>query len=268
MKVSMQYLRAAIGGGLIAVLLFTQTAIAQEPSTQAAQTAPQSTQTTPAPIERQTPTAGPSGNNPLSPEAAARARLLSAHTLYLAKTTQDASFPASPDDAYNLVLADLKNWGHYQIVDNIAQADLVLQLRDAVHTSVVDDVNDTGSSVYYLPSFQLTIADPSTLSPIWTVSVSVPTTLKSSHEPALVSAAAENLVAQLKLLVGDPLTAQDRAAAKQVTHYYHSHVAFAVVFIAAGTALSVALFFIIRHHMQQNAASFCQQHGISPCPGA
>jgi hypothetical protein len=283
MKNSMQYLHAAIVGALIAVLVltqtaFTQTAIAQNPSTQAApqaaQASQQSTQTPPAPapqpapIERQNPATEPSGNAALTPEALARQRLLSAHTLYLAKTTQDANFPASPDDAYNTVLANLKNWGHYQIVDNVAQADLVLQLRDAVHANVVDDANDAGSSVYYLPSFQLTIADPSTLSPLWTVNVSVPTTVKQKNQPALVSAAAENLVSQLKLLVGDPLTAQDQAASKQVTHYYHSHAALAIGLAAGFAAAGLVGLLIFIHHTRQDQAAFCQQHNISPCPGA
>jgi hypothetical protein len=280
MKTLMPYLHSAIVAGLIAVLLFTQTAfsqtaIAQEPSVQAAQqqTAPQQP---PAPIERQNPerqnpdtaVAASASTPPLTPEALARQRLLSAHTLYLAKSTQDANFPASPDDAYNAVLANLKNWGHYQIVDSTAQADLVLQLRDAVHANVVDDTNDSGSTVYYLPSFQLTIADPPTLSPLWTVNVSVPTTVKQKNQPALVSAAAENLVSQLKLLVGDPLTAQDRAAAKQVTHFYHSRQGLAIGLAAAGIAAGLALFFIARHVSKDNAAAFCAAHGISPCPGA
>jgi hypothetical protein len=226
----------------------------------------------PAPIERQNPASqsNPSSPStpPLTPEALARQRLLSAHTLYLAKTTQDANFPASPDDAYNTVLANLKNWGHYQIVDNVAQADLVLQLRDAVHANVVDDANDAGSSVYYLPSFQLTIADPSTLSPLWTVNVSVPTTVKQKNQPALVSAAAENLVSQLKLLVGDPLTAQDQAASKQVTHYYHSHAALAIGLAAGFAAAGLVGLLIFIHHTRQDQAAFCQQHNISPCPGA
>jgi hypothetical protein len=260
-------------------LLLDQFAHAATPSHKlAALQAAQQQQTTqpPAPITRQNPerqnpdTTSPPAPPP-SPEAIARQRLLSAHTLYLARSTQDARFPASPDDAYNLVLNNLKNWGHYQIVDNIAQADLVLQLRDAVHTSVVDanDPHDpSASDVYYLPSFQLTIADPSTLSPLWTVNSSIPTTVKSKNQPALLSAAATNLVSQLKLLAGDQLTAQDLTAQKQVTHFYHSHAAFAIGFAAASVAAGLALFFIARHISKDNAASFCRQHNISPCPGA
>lgn len=256
-------------------LLLNQFAHAAAPShklatLQAAQQ--QTTQQPPAPIQRQSPEpATAEAPPPPTPEAIARQRLLSAHTLYLARGTQDARFPAAPDDAYNLVLNNLKNWGHYQIVDNIAQADLVLQLRDAVHTSVIDasDPNDpSASDVYYLPSFQLTLADPSTLAPLWTVNVSVPTTVKIKHQPALTAAAAENLVSQLKLLAGDPLTAQDETAQKQVTHYYHSHAVLGIGLVVGGVAASLALFFIVRHSMKQNAANFCKQHNLSPCPGA
>jgi hypothetical protein len=258
-------------------LLLNQFAHAATPShklaaLQAAQQQKAQEQQPPAPIARQNPEGQPQTSAPpLSPEAIARQRLLAAHTLYLAKGTQDARFPAAPDDAYNLVLNNLKNWGHYQIVNSIAQADLVLQLRDAVKTSVVDasDPNDpTASNVYYLPSFQLTIADPSTLAPLWTVNTSVPTSVKSKHQPALTAAAAENLVSQLKLLAGDTLTAQDLTAQKQVTHFYHSHTTLVIGFAAASVAAGLAIFFIARHISKDNAASFCQQHNISPCPGA
>jgi hypothetical protein len=227
----------------------------------------------PAPIERQDPatqaqTTGPSVTPPLAPEAMARERLLSAHTLFLARSTQDANFPASPDAAYNLVLSKLQNWGHFQLVDNIAQADLVLQLRDAVKTSVVDDANDPATTVYYIPSFQITIADPTTLSPIWTVSTSVPTALKAKNESTLLSAAAENVVSQLKLLVGDTLTTQDVTAQKQVNHYYRSHLALMIGLGAAAAGLSLGLFFLFKHNAENNQAAFCNAHGISPCPGA
>ncbi len=242
-------------------------ALQQQAAIRAAQ---QAQQTPPAPVERQdSAQTGPSAA-PLSPEALARQRLLVAHSLYLAKSTQDANFPASPDDAYNLVLANLKNWGHYQIVDSIAQADLVLQLRDAVKTSVVNDPdpNSTGSTVYYLASFQLTLADPSTLSPLWAINTGIPTAIKHKNQDALLAASAQNLVSQLKLLTGDTLTAQDQAAQKQVTHYYHTHIGLAVGLAAAGIALGLGLFFLFKHNAQQNQAAFCRQHNICPCLGS
>lgn len=268
----------SIAAALSFALLFNQFAHAATPSHRltaalqqqaALRAAQQSQQTLPAPIEQQNPTSqtGPSAEQ-LTPEALARQRLLAAHTIYLAKSTQDANFPASPDDAYNLVLANLKNWGRFQIVDSIAQADLVLQLRDAVKTSVVDSTDNTGSSVYYLASFQLTLADPSTLSPVWTVNSGIPTSIKYKKQSDLLAASAQNLVSQLKLLTGETLTAQDLAAQKQVTHYYHAHVGLAIGLAAAGVALTLGLFFLFKHNAQQNQAAFCQQHGISPCPGA
>ena len=265
---SIQYFPSIIVSGLIAVLVFTQTAFTQTAFAQQAQQPPATTQQ-PAPIERQDPAAqtGPPDAS-LSPEALARQRLLSAHTLYLARSTQDINFPASPDDAYNLVLANLRNWGHYQIVDSVAQADLVLQLRDAVHANVVDDADDTGSSVYYLPSFQITIADPSTLSPIWTVSSSVPTAVKQKNQNALLSAAAVNIVSQLKLLADDTLTAGDQAAQKQINHYYRSHTGLVIGLGVGGMAATLGLFFIARHIMKQDAANFCAAHNLTPCPGA
>jgi len=213
---------------------------------------------------------GPS-NAQLTPEALARQRLLAAHTLYLAKSTQDAGFPASPDDAYNLVLANLKNWGHYQVVDSVTHADLVLQLRDAVKTSVIDngpDPNNIGPTTYYLPSFQLTLADPSTLSPLWTVSTSIPTAFKQKKQSNLLAASAQNLVSQLKLLAGDALTAQDQSALKQTQTYRRNHAALAIGIGAALAAVGLILFFVFKHHAEQDQAAFCQAHNISPCPGS
>jgi hypothetical protein len=273
MKSSIQYFPSAIVSGLIAVLVFTQTAFtqtafAQTAIAQQAQQPPAPAQQ-PAPVERQDPTAqSDPADGSLSPEALARQRLLSAHTLYLARSTQDINFPASPDDAYNLVLNTLRNWGRYQIVDSVAQADLVLQLRDAVHANVVDDTDDSGSTVYYLPSFQITVADPSTLSPIWTVSSSIPTAVKQKNQNALLSAAAVNVVSQLKLLAGDTLTASDQAAQKQMNHYYRAHTGLIIGIGAGGLAATLGLFFIARHFMKQDAANFCAANHITPCPGA
>jgi hypothetical protein len=216
--------------------------------------AAQQGQQPPAPVQRQTSAqTGPSAS-PLTPEALARQRLLAAHTLYLANSTQDAHFPASPDDAYNLVLANLKNWGRYQVVDSVAHADLVLQLRDAVHANVVDSTDNTGSSVYYLSSFQLTLADPGTLSPLWTVNASIPASIKSRKQDAL--------------LAGDTLTAQDQSALKQTQTYQRNHTALAIGLVAAAAAVGLALFFVFKHHAEQDQAAFCRQHGISPCPGS
>lgn len=226
--------------------------------------APQAQQP-PAPIEQQGPAAT------LPPEAHARQRLVSAHTLYLAKSTQDANFPASPDDAYNLVLASLKNWGRYQIVDSVGQADLVLQLRDAVHSSVVDDSTDNGSTVYYSPAFQLTIADPSTLSPIWTVSSSIPASIRHKSQQQIVALSAQNLISQLKLLAGDSLTAQDQSALKQAQPRVHSRgaiIGLVVGLLAVAVVLPLVLFLHSKHNAEANQAAFCAAHDISPCPGA
>lgn len=215
------------------------------------------------------PAAVPASTGPATPsEDVARARLLAAHTVFLARQTQDAHFPASPEDAYNNVLSSLQNWGRYKLVDNVAQADLVLQLRDAVHESVTDGTPpDNTPSVYYTPGFQLTLAEPSSLAPIWVVNVPVSAAIKKKGTVDLLAVSSENLVSQLKLLVGDPLTAQDQAAQKNVRSY-SSHTGLAIGLVAGAAALSLGLFFLFRHNAQSNQAAFCAAHGISPCPGS
>jgi hypothetical protein len=240
--------------------------LALQQSTSQQQTAPAPQQ--PAPIER-APQTSPAGSV-LSPEAIARQRLLAAHTLYVAKGTQDANFPASPDEAYNDVLSRLRAWGRFQLVDSVASADLVLQLHDAVATDANPGTppDYTDASITYEPSFQLTLADPATLAPLWVISVPVAAGLKHRGRTNLLSVSAENLVTQLKLLAGDPLTAQDVTAMKQVRTYRRLGTGVTLAFIAVGVAVPLALLFVFKHHAQQDQAAFCQAHNISPCPGA
>lgn len=202
--------------------------------------------------------------------AGVRERLRFAHTVFLTDTGNDRYFTLSEDDTSNTVRDALNQWGRYQIVTDVNQADLVLQLHGVVtatDTAGAPDPN-TGaptSSVSYSASLQVTVADPHTLAPLWVFHLPVQPALRHKSRAYNTALLGQATVSQLKLLAGESLTRQEQAQLKQATG---NHLGLILGLGAAGAALTVGLFFIARHASQQNQASFCQQHGITPCPGS
>ena len=226
-------------------------------------------------IHQQSPS--PSATQPTEPTATAppqpggvRERLRFAHTLLLTQTGNDPYFTLSRDDTFNTVLDALNKWGRYGIVSDVNHADLVLQLHGvaiATETAGAPDPTTSAptSSVVYSSSLQVTVADPHTLAPLWVFNLPTQPALRHKSRANNMALLGQNTVSQLKLLAGDPLSRQEQAQLKQATS---NHLGLILGLAAAGTALSLGLFFIARHAAQQNQASFCQQHGITPCPGS
>ena len=213
----------------------------------------------------QTPAPVPQGTAPAQP-LGARERMQFAHTLLLARTGNDPNFGLSDTEAYNTVLNALNQWGRYRIVTDAAGADLVLQLHGVtVADTTPGGPHNPGGTVTYASILHLTVVDPHTLAPLWEVSVPVQAALRSRTRDRNIALVGENAVSQLKLLAGDRLSRQEQAQLKQASD---SHVGRFLLLGAGGLALTLGLFFLARHSAQQNAASFCQQHGLSPCPGA
>lgn len=207
---------------------------------------------------------------PPAQPAGVRERLRSAHTLLLTETGNDASFPLSGDAVSNTVLDALNRWGRYTVVTDVHNADLVLQLHGVLTATDTPGAPDptTGlstSSVSYSASLQITVADPHSLAPLWVFHLPVQPALRHVSRTKNLSLLGEATVSQLKLLAGDPLTHQEQADLKQATS---NHLGLILGLAAAGTALTLGLFFITRHSAQQDQANFCQQHNISPCPGS
>jgi hypothetical protein len=289
MKNSMQYLHSAIVSGLLAVLVFTQTAstqtaFAQEPSAQPAQQATQqatpATQQTPAPIERIPAITTPNGATAVpaaysSPEAAAQVRLNNAHNLLIVNDGVDDAFPASGPNAYLDFVSGMKAWGRYNIVTEASQADLVIHFRAATTTTVVDGTSDAPqASIYYHPYFKITITDPQTLQPIWPITVPVATGRQKKTGTDLFQLSIENCVSQLKLLVDQPLTPQETAALTATRSYGRAHSGWVVVGVVGGMAGAAVLTGFLMHNAFENAVNqqnqqqqqFCQQNHIPNCP--
>jgi hypothetical protein len=258
MKVPTQHAVRLIAVVLSYVFLFTQLAHAAKlPRFLAeAQTAQQ-------PSTSQTP---PTPSIPPSPEAAAQARLLAAHNIFIVNEGGDDHFPVSPAESQARFAATMQSWGRYRIVSSVADADLVLQLRSVVSTSVVDSTDNTGSTVYYNPYFRLVIADPPTLTPLWTITVPVLTGTRRKDKTDLFTLSAQNLTSQVKLLTGTPLTAREVADLRVPVIRRHHAEALIIGVTAAAVGLSLGLFFLARHNAKQNQQNFCTTHGIVPCP--
>lgn len=282
MKNLMQYFHSTAISGLIAVLVFTQTAftltaIAQQPSDQ--QTAP-ATQQAPAPIERTPAISTPNGTAALpaaysSPEAAAQVRLNNAHNLLIVNDGVDDAFPASGPDAYLDFVSAMKAWGRYNIVTVASDADLVIHFRAATTTTVVDGTTDAPqASVYYHPYFKITVTDPQTLQPIWPITVPVATGKQKKTRADLFQLSIENCVSQLKLLVDDPLTPQETAALTATRSYGRAHSGWLAVGIVGGFAGAAVLTGFLMHNAFEHAVDeqnqqqqqFCQQNHIPNCP--
>lgn len=219
--------------------------------------------TTPGPVRSLAPSNPP--QDPAPAPLSARERLRSARTVYLATPTVDPHFAVSGTDAYNAVLNSLNQWGRYRAIPDATQADLVLQLHGQVtETDTPGTPPDYMPSVYYNSSLELTVADPQSLSPIWTVKVPVQSGFGRKARTLKVTTSGNNVVSSLKLAAGDTLTSQDKASLKTISTAQHKTVIFAVAGVAA-VALAALLSL---HFMHKNAADFCQAHGITPCPGA
>ena len=191
--------------------------------------------------------------------------MLAAHTVFLSQSGVDREFLASGTDAYNAVLNALTQWGRYQVVSDASQADLVIQLHGiaTAYTDASADPN-VAPTVSYTYALELTVADPHTLSPLSKVNVPVVPAVRAKSRLANIDVAGENAVSGLKQMVGDPLSSTDRAGLKTIKTGNHK----AILFGAAGIALMLAIFFVAKHLAQNNAANFCKEHGLSPCPGA
>lgn len=199
-----------------------------------------------------------------TPPLPLRDRMVAAHTVFLAQTGVDSNFAISATDAYNTVLNAVNQWGRYRVVSDASQADVVFQLHgEAVAYSDPGDSN-SAPTVSYLSTLRLTVADPHTLSPLWVLNVPVQPAVRHKTRLNNTALAGENVVSQLKQLVGDPLTAQDQAGLKTI-RASHKNL---IVFGAVGAALTLGLLFLGLHLMHSRASSFCQQHNLSPCPGA
>src|SRR5690348_14766872 len=81
-------------------------------------------------------------------------------------------YDGGPDRAYNSFYQAVKEWGHYDLVDSIRDADVVFVVRFANpivdRSEAVSEKDPTQSSIYD-PQLDLSINDPRTGLALWTI---------------------------------------------------------------------------------------------------
>ena len=246
-------------------------AAAQQAADQATQAAQSSSSigdySTSAPIERQIPVTAPDPNSPVP------AQIASAHTVFLTNAGADPNFPIDPTQTYTNVYAALQSWGRFQLVNTPAKADLIFQLRDVSPIAGVVG-NRNGVYSYNSPAYQLTIVDPHTNVPLWTITSPVNLTGKNQVLARWVALSVTNLISRIKVVAGEPLSSAESADLTTVpaNHFKRN----AIILTSAVVGLGVAGGLILHHEFENSLASqkasqdkFCEANNIplNECAG-
>ncbi len=300
MKSSMQYLHSAIVSGLIAALLFTQTAIAQDPAMQAAQEAQQGNQQALQAAQQANQQAIEGGQQaaqqamqdninaaqstssvpiplggvkhppaPQAPTGALPARIASARTVLLTNVGISARLGLDPNQLYNDIHSRLQQWGYYQLVSNPQEADLIFQL-DEIDPRNGENVTP-GTDLYNrTPYFRVLILDAKTGIALWTVTAPIYITGKKTYAQWM-DISEQGLITRLKALAQQPVSPAEQAA---LTEYpsHHLRTGLLILLIAAPVAGAVGGYVAYRHSVNDMKASqdaFCNANHIplSECAG-
>jgi hypothetical protein len=201
------------------------------------------------------------------------AQIAAAHTVFVANLGADPNFPIDPTVAYDQVYAALQTWGYYQLVNSPERADLVFQLRDVDPITGVAG-NRAGTYSITTPAFQLTILDPHSQLPLWTINSPVLLTGKKEVLARWQAIAVTNLVSRAKVLANQPLSPIETADLTTVPRYHNGRVA--LIAVGAVVGAGIAGGFILNHEFENSLANqkasqdaFCEAHNIplSDCAG-
>jgi len=136
------------------------------------------------------------------------AAILSAKTLFISNGGGDAGlfpepFSGDPSRGYNQLYAALKASGNYQLVNDPAQAGLVLEIKITAPYGSLRD-NKVAGNADPLPMFTLTIYDRSTHYALWTLTRTVEYAyLQKTHDHNFDTALAA-IASQFEALTGKP----------------------------------------------------------------
>jgi len=138
--------------------------------------------------------------------------LLNAKTVFLSNAGSDSGlfphpFTGDGSRGYTTFYADLQSWGHYQLVDSPAKADMVFELQLIAPPGPSSGNKQNGASDP-LPMFRLTIYDRKTHYVLWALTESVdPAELQKTHDHNFDQALID-LVEDLKAVVASAVPAK------------------------------------------------------------
>jgi hypothetical protein len=135
------------------------------------------------------------------PAAPAPPQIAAAKKVFIANGSVDDMlvFQRDPDRAYNQFYAAMKAWGHYEVVSNPADADLVLELR---FTAPLWGSGEGLSS--FAPQLRLTILDAKTHFMLWTLIEPVPEATLPKNFVKNFNQGMTNLVNDVARIAGQP----------------------------------------------------------------
>ena len=179
-------------------------------------------------------------------------KIATAHTVYFQNDGTDPGFPMDETVAVHDVFTALQGWGHYQLVDNPNQADLIFVLHNAAPISGEWTDGDGNSYTFTSPTFVLNIVDAKTNANLWTVTSLVPVRGSGKKEAAWFTLGVQNLISRLKVVVGQPLTTDEQADLTKApqTHYGRNAIIITGAVLGVGVAGG-----LIMHHEFENSVN-------------
>jgi hypothetical protein len=148
-----------------------------------------------------------------APKAPVPARILAAKKVFIAnaggdeRSTTEALYSGGPDRAYNGFYAALKSWGHYELVSDPSDADLVFEIQFMVERPVLKGESLTSSD--YDPEFRLTIHDPKTNVLLWGITVHAQSALLQGNRDKNFDSALARIVGEVQVLSGGAAASGD-----------------------------------------------------------
>jgi hypothetical protein len=136
------------------------------------------------------------------PPAPIPSQIISAKRIFIANAGEDNGSTSQPafngdiDRTYNQFYAAMKTWGHYQLADSPADADLLFEIElDTPQAGREAANNDTLCRSYYDPHFHLVIRDAKNNALLWAFTEHVQNACLQSNLDKNFDQAMERIVA-------------------------------------------------------------------------
>jgi hypothetical protein len=111
-------------------------------------------------------------------------------------------YDGGPNRFYNQFYAAMKHWDRYELTDSPATADVVYETRFS--NPIVD--KRTHQDLVYDPQLTLTILDPKTRIPLWSLTEHIQPARDRDADNRNFDAAVDRIVGEAKMLVGVPMS--------------------------------------------------------------
>lgn len=122
----------------------------------------------------------------------------------------DPIFTGGLDRTYNEFYAAMKTWGHYQLVGDPTEADLIFEIGlSAPGIAGRGSQGDTLAPKPYDPQFRLAIRDPKTNALLWAFTEHVQWAIRQGNRDKNYEATLNKIVADVQALAGPSAAAAD-----------------------------------------------------------